>query len=268
MDYKKPIMRNMNTNLRPNNSGSSMEMWMWIIVYFVVAIIVCYLSTMTIKYLSTKCFEKHSWFRYIFSFCYSDVCKTPEEPVVNHVYYMDTPSNKPADVKNSQAPHGGKTSPAVDFDINDLGEKKQVFHISNQDYTYEQAKCKCASYDAKLATYAQMVNAYNNGAEWCSYGWSQGQTAYYPTQKCTWEKKSEKERKKCGKPGINGGFFSDPFLKFGVNCYGKKPEGEVVKLKDKKCPAEDYCKRTENAYANKRLPTDQIAPFNSNQWSI
>ena len=120
MDYKKPIMRNMNTNLRPNNSGSSMEMWMWIIVYFVVAIIVCYLSTMTIKYLSTKCFEKHSWFRYIFSFCYSDVCKTPEEPVVNHVYYMDTPSNKPADVKNSQAPHGGKTSPAVDFDINDF----------------------------------------------------------------------------------------------------------------------------------------------------
>ena len=24
------------------------------------------------------------------------------------------------------------------------------------------------------------------------------------------------------KPGINGGFFGDPFLKFGINCFGKK----------------------------------------------
>ena len=40
----------------------------------------------------------------------------------------------------------------------------------------------------------------------------EGQTAYYPTQKCTWDKKT------CGKPGINGGFFSNPYLKFGANC--------------------------------------------------
>ena len=27
---------------------------------------------------------------------------------------------------------------------------KEVFHISNQDYTYNQAKCKCNAYGARL----------------------------------------------------------------------------------------------------------------------
>ncbi len=27
----------------------------------------------------------------------------------------------------------------------------------------------------------------------------------------------------CGTPGINGGYFDNPELRFGVNCYGVKP---------------------------------------------
>jgi len=239
---------------------------LWIILYLILAVVICYLTVMTTKYLATKCPHKRNWFNYIFRFCFSDVCKKPEAAVVTNVHYMSElpPSHHPH--KKPIVPHKNKTNPAVEYNIKELEKPEQVFHISNQDYSYDQAKCKCASYDAKLATYGQMVEAYNKGADWCSYGWSEGQTAYYPTQKCKWEKMSKEEREKCGKPGVNGGFFADPYLKFGVNCYGKKPEGKVVKLKHPTC-RQNYCEMKQNYFASHRLETDEIAPFNEKEWS-
>ena len=86
-------------------------------------------------------------------------------------------------------------------------------------------------YGAKLANYDQIERAYNNGAEWCNYGWSEGQMALFPTQKSTWDalqkglKPCSKKNPngKCGRPGINGGIIKNPNVRFGVNCYGKKP---------------------------------------------
>ena len=40
----------------------------------------------------------------------------------------------------------------------------------------------------------------------------------------TYEDVAAGKGEECGKPGINGGDFSDPKMKFGVNCYGVKPE--------------------------------------------
>jgi hypothetical protein len=101
----------------------------------------------------------------------------------------------------------------------------EVFNISNNLYTYEDARNICSAYGAKLATYDDMEKAYNGGAEWCNYGWSEGQMAFFPTQKSTWTElqKSEKKKNNCGRPGINGGFMANPNIKFGVNCFGKKP---------------------------------------------
>jgi hypothetical protein len=68
--------------------------------------------------------------------------------------------------------------------------------------------------------------AWDKGADWCNYGWVKGQVAAYPTQNATWEKLQqgpEDQRAACGRPGINGGFFDNPELRFGVNCYGTKP---------------------------------------------
>ena len=50
--------------------------------------------------------------------------------------------------------------------------------------------------------------------------------AVYPTQQETWEQLqngSEDQRDACGRPGLNGGFFDNPELQFGVNCYGSRP---------------------------------------------
>ena len=101
----------------------------------------------------------------------------------------------------------------------------EVFNISKDIYTYADAADVCSAYGASLATYDQMESAYNDGAEWCNYGWSDGQMIFYPTQKSTWKKLQQSDTYKhaCGRPGVNGGYIDNPYAKFGVNCFGKKP---------------------------------------------
>lgn len=102
----------------------------------------------------------------------------------------------------------------------------EVFNIKNNLYTYEDAQAVCKAYGARLATYDDIESSYNKGGEWCNYGWSAGQMAYFPTQKSTWDElqKSDKTKNKCGRPGINGGYMENPYLRFGINCFGKKPD--------------------------------------------
>ena len=104
-------------------------------------------------------------------------------------------------------------------------ETKEVFNISNNNYTFDEAQAVCKAYGAELATYDQIEDAYTKGAEWCNYGWSANQMAFFPTQKTTWQKlqSSEKHKNNCGRPGVNGGYMGNPNLRFGINCYGEKP---------------------------------------------
>ena len=105
-------------------------------------------------------------------------------------------------------------------------ETNEVFNISNNLYTYDDARAVCTAYGARLATYDEIEDAYNKGGEWCSYGWSEGQMAYFPTQKATWDElqKNPRAKNNCGRPGVNGGYMENPYIKFGVNCFGKKPK--------------------------------------------
>ena len=107
------------------------------------------------------------------------------------------------------------------------GPAKEVFNIGNNNYTYKEAQAVCSVFDAEVATFDQVENAYDNGGEWCNYGWTQGQMALFPTQMSSWKKLQDFPQHKhdCGRPGINGGYFKNPYLKFGVNCYGVKPDG-------------------------------------------
>tara|TARA_Y200000002_G_scaffold179573_1_gene148100 strand:+ start:1854 stop:3125 length:1272 start_codon:yes stop_codon:yes gene_type:complete len=121
-----------------------------------------------------------------------------------------------------------------------ITDKKEVYNVSNNLYTFQDAKAICKALDADLATYEQVEEAYNNGAEWCNYGWSSGQLALFPTQKSTWNKlqklddgvtdEDEKRGNNCGRPGVNGGYIANPYVKFGVNCYGKKPKASQSDL--------------------------------------
>jgi len=154
--------------------------------------------------------------------------------------------------------------------------RDEVFNISNNIYTYDDAKAVCKVYGAKLATYDQLEDAYSKGAEWCNYGWSDGQMAYFPTQKSTWSKlqKDEKRKNNCGRPGINGGYMGNPSLKFGVNCFGKKPQPTPSDLNRMK--AEEISPKTpEDIALDKKLEywkknADkllQVNSYNKSKWS-
>lgn len=152
---------------------------------------------------------------------------------------------------------------------------KQVFNIPGNNYTYTDASAVCNAYGSELATYQQIESAYNNGAEWCNYGWSAEQLALFPTQQQTYDnlQNIKGHENDCGRPGINGGYISNPNVRFGVNCYGYKPEinSEEEELMKNTTP---YPETKEEIYMQKRVDywknkVDDIlvSPFNYNTWS-
>ena len=158
----------------------------------------------------------------------------------------------------------------------DIKNNKEVFNISNNIFTYTDAEAVCKSYDSDLASYNQIKDAYKNGAEWCSYGWSKNQLALFPTQKKTYEKlqKGDKNhRNDCGRVGINGGFFQNPDLKFGVNCFGNKPK---ITAKEKNlignCPTIFPNEQEKKLYYKIRKFKEEkdkftLMPFNGKRWN-
>lgn len=145
-----------------------------------------------------------------------------------------------------------------------VGQPSEVFHVSDSLFTYDDAPAVCAAYGGTLATLEQVIDAYNKGAEWCSYGWSVGGMALYPTQKATWDELQREidpaKRTRCGRPGVNGGYF-DPMNLFGVNCYGFKPPGNVTFP----VPAPGVDRTAFNAAVNEYK--NQLKSFNVNPWS-
>jgi hypothetical protein len=107
-----------------------------------------------------------------------------------------------------------------------LPGKKEVFNIAQNKYSYTDAEPLCKAFGAELATYDQVKQAWQSGADWCNYGWVKGQAAVFPTQESTFNNLQagpEDQRMACGVPGVNGGYFDNPEIRFGVNCYGVKP---------------------------------------------
>ena len=160
-------------------------------------------------------------------------------------------------------------------DNSSSGPKEEVFHIPGNDYVYEDAKALCGAYNARLATYNEVEDAYNKGGEWCSYGWSEDQLALYPTQKETYEKLQEIEghENDCGRPGVNGGYISNKGVRFGVNCFGAKPkitalEREIMNNAEKYPKTiNDLAQEKRTNYWKDHIKNIILSPFNSSTWS-
>jgi len=146
--------------------------------------------------------------------------------------------------------------------------KTEVFYVADNTFTYSQAPAVCKAYGATLATYGQVEEAYHQGAEWCGYGWSEGGIALFPTQQATWDtlqkQPDQQARIKCGRPGVNGGYF-DPNTQFGVNCYGVRP---AKKASDAPPPtvADNGMDRLV-AQFQQNLAKYVVSPFNQKVWS-
>lgn len=157
----------------------------------------------------------------------------------------------------------------------ELSGKTGVFHIPTNNFSYDDSKKICKAYGARLATFNDLEKAYEDGADWCSYGWSENQMALYPTQKKRWNKLQtiKGHENDCGRPGINGGYIGNPEAEFGVNCYGKRPEiREIDRERMKNTTI--YPKTSEEIQFEKdvdgwkkKLPDMHISPFNYEKWN-
>jgi len=145
----------------------------------------------------------------------------------------------------------------------------EVFHIADNQFTYDEASAVCAAYGAQLATLEQVMESYNHGAEWCGYGWSAGGMALYPTQKATWTELQREidpgKRTACGRPGVNGGYM-EPSNKFGVNCFGHKPKGDFTPPSPLPTTDPDAFKRMVNKF-KEMLKSMNVSPWSRGSWS-
>ena len=146
---------------------------------------------------------------------------------------------------------------------------KEVFNVATNDYTYYDAEPLCKALGAELANYDQVQKSWERGADWCNYGWVKGQMAVYPTQKETYDRVQNgppDQKNSCGTVGLNGGYFDNPEMKMGVNCFGVKPDqvnhnqpnspsspGEVVEI------------NKINQY-KQIADTIPINPYNTHKW--
>ena len=203
---------------------------------------------------------------------------------INKLFKKDVPTNETPDdlIKeeegNIMKGMPGESDRAAGGLLNKLLPMgtKEVFNVSLNDYSYYDAEPLCLALGAELASYEQVKEAWNKGADWCNYGWTKGQLAIYPTQKDTWEKLQHgplDEKGACGRPGVNGGFFDNPEMRFGVNCYGVKPDqsanDERVLMENGTIP-----KTASTLKMNKQIEEIKenidmvgILPFSGTKWS-
>jgi hypothetical protein len=242
------------------------------LVIFVLAIVIIVLFSFTLNYYFTYCEKKKTLYNYLLDLKFSEPCyiNPGQKELQNYLHSTETTLPNPT-------PRTGKLKALGRV----LRRQKEVYNIGDQIYTYKQAQEKCATYNADLASYEQITDAYNNGANWCTYGWSQGGKAYYPTQPHTWKQLQQlppRFQKACGRVGINGGKFPKR-LKLGANCYGIKPVGTMPLIPKPIIPEMDmisapvmpitkqFCDRRGNFNACNKLTDDKIKPFNNSTWS-
>jgi len=209
---------------------------------------------------------------------YQDIKKGLPSSIQDLFGGKSAPPPPPAALAPSESdmpmPQPAVTTPPASVVEKVLPGRKEVFNIASNRYMYEDAAPLCKALGAELATYDQVKSAFDKGADWCNYGWTKGQLALFPTQNETWTKLQsgpEGQRSACGRPGINGGYFDNPELRFGVNCYGAKPgqsahDGAAIGKGAPLSPdALDFDKRV-NTF---RSDADHIAvnPFREGVWS-
>ena len=163
-----------------------------------------------------------------------------------------------------------------DENIDEIQKEKEVFNIPENNYTYDNAKAICKAYDSELASWKNIKDSFEKGADWCNYGWSKDQMIFFPTQYNKWLQlqKIKGHENDCGRPGINGGYISNPNAKFGVNCYGYKPEisekdrlhmmnKSIYPITKKDIELREYI----NIWKSK-IKNVMLSPFNNYLWSV
>lgn len=193
----------------------------------------------------------------------------PQQPQADVNEQEKTPEEQ---ASQPSGPHGVTSAVASSVE-KVLPGGSQVFNVSSNKFTYYDAAPLCKALGAELATYDQVKEAWAKGADWCNYGWVKGQMAVYPTSDETFTKLQggpEEQRMSCGRPGVNGGYFDNPEMRFGVNCYGSKPPQSKHDAVDqaKGAPISPDALAFDKKVNQYKTDADNIglSPFNTHQW--
>jgi hypothetical protein len=219
---------------------------------------------------------------YYFKNQISDTWNNASDMVNGYFNPQVVPKPAPKDIAPAADGHTEVTSPSSNDNsptpsssvLDKILPGSEVFNVSSNRYTYYDAEPLCKALGAELATYDQVKAAWSKGADWCNYGWVKGQMAIYPTSEETYQKLQggpEDQRQACGRPGMNGGFFDNPEMRFGVTCVGNKPpqnkhdEAEVAKG----APLSPDALAFDKKVSQFKSQADHIGilPFNPNKWS-
>jgi hypothetical protein len=160
---------------------------------------------------------------------------------------------------------------------------KEVFLIYNK-VNYLQAKELCKVYSGRLATKDDLEEAFKDGANWCTWGWLDGEKIGYPVQETFWSFIEKKHKGHCGPTaGINIIDNIDPLKVYSVTCYGKKPKKSKndidlelvlneVSVDDSLQAEIEKCKRSKEEAQQKKWIDEEkknirIVTFNESKWS-
>lgn len=163
--------------------------------------------------------------------------------------------------------------------------EKEVFLIYGS-FTYLEAKEICKLYNGSLATFKQLEDAFNNGANWCYWGWLDDESVAYPIQEDYWSNIEKTHKGYCGPTaGINRIKNINLLQKFSINCYGIKPKQTKKDKENEKNLYLDInkydsltqqikkCKKEKQMIRQKELVSKlkknvAILSFNKQKWSI
>lgn len=161
---------------------------------------------------------------------------------------------------------------------------KEVFLIYNK-VNYLQAKELCKLYKGRLATKEDLEEAFEDGANWCTWGWLDGEKIGYPVQEKFWTFIEKKHKGHCGPTaGLNIIENIDPVKLYSVTCYGIKPPKSKndtdlelvlneVNADDSLQSEIEKCKKSKREAEQKKWIDEEkkkirIVTFNDSKWSV
>ena len=142
---------------------------------------------------------------------------------------------------------------------------EEAFLVKSNIFNKNESNKVCkALFNSRAATREELNADYNNGANWCNYGWTTDGSAYYPLQ-------HNSDTPVCvGSKGLNGGAL-DGAPKLGITCYGVKPtETEYTSLatiyRDSSIAEADISMldKYRQMMSSGKI---KVAPFNDKVWS-
>lgn len=186
---------------------------MELVVLFVIAFIIIILLINPNNYFHATPMRPYKWRNSSTSSYTPTRCtkKKSFQPKILSPPKLDDLSLAPSTESSITCSNGkSKVKKEADYYYLNNPKESQVYHIFQNVYTFKDAQQECAKRAGTLANPNQLQNAYDAGANWCSWGWTNDGDAYIPNRDPRCNKKT----------GLINAKKVDKSMKLGVNCYG------------------------------------------------